>query len=117
MNGQLKQSDNTANWVYRPAETLTELSEFSNLSPGDVVLTGTPHGCTATSPPPILRRLLTALLPERKLWDIFIRQNLKKPYLAPGDVIEASIQSSDRSIDLGSHRMTITEPGLTRRGE
>jgi 2-keto-4-pentenoate hydratase/2-oxohepta-3-ene-1,7-dioic acid hydratase in catechol pathway len=75
VNGSLRQTDNTANMVYRPAESLTELSEFCNTSPGDVLLTGTPHGCVATSPPPLVRRLATALLPEDKLWAAFVKQN------------------------------------------
>ncbi|MET7358410.1 fumarylacetoacetate hydrolase family protein [Streptomyces sp. NPDC005562] len=110
VNGQLRQQDSTANLLYRPAETLTELTTFCNLSPGDLLLTGTPHGCTATTPPALLRRLATALLPEDKLWALFIRQNLKKPYLAPGDVITAAIHNADRSIDLGMQHTTITTP-------
>jgi len=108
VNGVTRQQDNTANMLYRPAETLTELSTFCDLSPGDVVLTGTPHGCVATSPPAIVRRLATALLPERKMWSAFIRRNLGKPYLAPGDTISASIRTSSGSIDLGVQHTTIT---------
>jgi 2-keto-4-pentenoate hydratase/2-oxohepta-3-ene-1,7-dioic acid hydratase in catechol pathway len=40
-----RQRNSTANLVYKPAETITELSTFSDLSPGDVLLTGTPAGC------------------------------------------------------------------------
>jgi 2-keto-4-pentenoate hydratase/2-oxohepta-3-ene-1,7-dioic acid hydratase in catechol pathway len=112
VNGKLRQHDNTANMLYRPAESLTELSTFCNLSPGDLLLTGTPHGCTATSPPPLIRRLATALLPEDKLWQVFIRRQLSRPYLQPGDVVTASIHSTDRVIDLGSQRTTIASAGL-----
>ncbi|MHA3020630.1 fumarylacetoacetate hydrolase family protein [Mycobacterium sp. BMJ-28] len=110
VNGAPRQSDTTANMLYRPAETLTELTEFCNLSPGDVLLTGTPHGCVATSPPALIRRLATALLPEDKLWTAFIRQNKRKPYLRPGDVISASIRNASGSIDLGTQRTTIAAP-------
>ncbi|OPX08707.1 fumarylacetoacetate hydrolase family protein [Mycobacterium sp. AT1] len=110
VNGEPRQGDNTANMLYRPAETLTELTEFCNLSPGDVLLTGTPHGCVATSPPPLVRRLATALLPEDKLWASFITMNKRKPYLKPGDVVNASIRSADGALDLGVQRTTITEP-------
>lgn len=96
--------------LYRPAETLTELTEFCNLSPGDVLLTGTPHGCVATSPPPLIRRLATALLPEDKLWAAFVKMNQRKPYLKPGDVISASIRNSSGSLNLGTQRTTITAP-------
>jgi 2-keto-4-pentenoate hydratase/2-oxohepta-3-ene-1,7-dioic acid hydratase in catechol pathway len=110
VNGELRQHDNTANMLYRPAESLTELSTFCNLSPGDLLLTGTPHGCTATSPPPLIRRLATALLPEDKLWEVFIRRQLSRPYLQPGDCVTASIRSTDRAIDLGHQRTTIAWP-------
>ncbi|MHA3021844.1 fumarylacetoacetate hydrolase family protein [Mycobacterium sp. BMJ-28] len=110
VNGSPRQYDNTANMIYRPAETLTELTQFCNLSPGDLLLTGTPHGCVATSPPALVRRLGTALLPEDKLWASFIRMNKRKPYLKPGDVINASIRNSSGSIDLGTQRTTIIAP-------
>lgn len=46
VNDEPRQRDNTANMLYRPAETLTELTEFCNLSPGDVLLTGTRTGAS-----------------------------------------------------------------------
>ncbi|MGJ0119869.1 fumarylacetoacetate hydrolase family protein [Williamsia sp. MIQD14] len=107
VNGDLRQIDTTANFVYRPAETLTELSEFANLSVGDVVLTGTPHGTAATSPPAIVRRLATALLPEHVMWKLFVRRNLDGPFLRPGDTITATIRSSDGVLDLGEQRTPI----------
>jgi 2-keto-4-pentenoate hydratase/2-oxohepta-3-ene-1,7-dioic acid hydratase in catechol pathway len=114
VNDAPRQHDNTANMVYRPAETLTELTEFCDLSPGDLLLTGTPHGCMATSPPPLVRRLATALLPEDKLWASFIAMNKRKPYLAPGDVISASIRNASGSLDLGTQRTTITAPSTEK---
>lgn len=117
VNGAPRQYDNTSNMLYRPAETLTELTEFCDLSPGDVLLTGTPHGCTATSPPPLVRRLATALLPEDKLWAAFIRQNRRKAYLQPRDVITASIRNTAGSIDLGTQRTTIAEPKPAERSQ
>ncbi len=114
VNGELRQTDNTANMLYRPAETLTELTEFCDLSPGDVVLTGTPHGSVAKSPPAIVRRLATALLPEDKLWAAFIRQNRNKGFLKPGDVVSASIRNAAGTLDLGTQRNTITAPSSPR---
>lgn len=107
VNGSLRQSDNTANMLYRPAETLTELSEFCNWDPGDVLLTGTPHGIVAGSPPAFVRRLATALLPEDKLWAAFVKLNQRKPYLQPGDVVTASIRNAAGTLDLGTQRNTI----------
>lgn len=107
VNGSLRQTDNTANMLYKPAETLTEMSEFCNSDPGDVLLTGTPHGIVAGSPPAVVRRLATALLPENKLWAAFVKMNQRKPYLKPGDVVTASIRNTAGTLDLGTQRTTI----------
>ena len=50
VNGNVRQRDSTRNLVYKPAETITELSTFSDLSPGAVLLTGTPAGCALRAP-------------------------------------------------------------------
>jgi 2-keto-4-pentenoate hydratase/2-oxohepta-3-ene-1,7-dioic acid hydratase in catechol pathway len=112
VNGSLRQTDNTANMLYKPAETLTELSEFCNSDPGDVLLTGTPHGIVAGSPPALIRRLATALLPEDKLWAAFVKLNQRKPFLKPGDVVTASIRNAAGTLDLGTQRNTIVAPSL-----
>ena len=67
VNGVVRQRDNTSSLVFKPAETISELSTFADLAPGDVLLTGTPSGCALRVPPPAVRRLMQ-LLPERALW-------------------------------------------------
>jgi 2,4-diketo-3-deoxy-L-fuconate hydrolase len=42
VNGEVRQHDSTANLVYGPAETLTELSHLQDLQVGDLLSTGTP---------------------------------------------------------------------------
>ena len=70
--------------MFGPAETLAELTTFSDLSPGDLILTGTPAGCALRVPPPPVRRLMQ-LLPERVLWKAFVKAQQKRPaYLHPG---------------------------------
>ena len=39
------QRDTTANFGFKPAETISELSTFANVALGEVLLTGTPSGC------------------------------------------------------------------------
>lgn len=113
VNDEVRQSDSTSNFLYRPAETLSELSTFCNLSPGDVLLTGTPHGTAAKSPHPLIRRLATALLPEHVMWRLFIRRNQDGPFLRPGDLVTASIRSGDGSLDLGTQRTPIIAENST----
>ncbi|WCB91789.1 Ureidoglycolate lyase [Baekduia alba] len=44
LNGQERQRSNTRHMIFGLAETISTLSEFMTLAPGDVVLTGTPAG-------------------------------------------------------------------------
>lgn len=107
VNGELRQQDSTRNLVYKPAETLTELSQFSNVEVGDLILTGTPSGCAMRIPPAAVTKL-AGLLPEQVKWHLFRKmQGRRSEYLQPGDLMETSIRSSDRSINLGTQRNRI----------
>lgn len=107
VNGETRQQDSTANLVYGPAETLTELSQVQDFEPGDLIATGTPAGCALSVPSPAKQRI-GALLPERKKWEIFFKvQSKRTQYLKPGDVVEASIRSADGRVDLGVQRNRI----------
>ena len=101
VNGVTRQSDSTANLVFKPAETISELSTFADIAAGDVLLTGTPAGCALRVPPPAVRRILQ-LLPERQFWKLFLKSQSRRPqYLQPGDRINATIRSTDGRFDLG----------------
>jgi 2-keto-4-pentenoate hydratase/2-oxohepta-3-ene-1,7-dioic acid hydratase in catechol pathway len=107
VNGTLRQSDTTANLVFKPAETISELSTFANIAPGDVLLTGTPSGCALRVPPPMVRRIFQ-LLPERKFWELFVSSQRRRPeYLEPGDSMTATIRGADARFDLGEQRITV----------
>lgn len=104
VNGQVRQDDTTANLVYGPAETLTELSRVQDFDAGDLLATGTPAGCALAVPSPAKQRI-GALLPEKTKWDVFLKSQSKRTqYLEPGDVVEARIRSADGRIDLGVQR-------------
>ena len=108
VNGAIRQRDSTANLVFKPAETITELSHFSDVAPGDLLLTGTPSGCALRVPPPMLRKLMQLLLPEPKLWRAFIQsQSKRREYLQPGDIVNARIASPDGRINLGEQHIVI----------
>ena len=107
VNGAVRQEDSTANLVYGPAETLTELSGVHDLHAGDLLATGTPAGCALSVPTPAKQRLV-GLLPERKKWELFFKIQARRPqYLKPGDLVEASIRSADGAVDLGTQRNRI----------
>ena len=109
VNGEVRQEDSTANLVYGPAETLTELSGVHDLHAGDLLATGTPAGCALSVPSPVKQRLV-ALLPERKKWELFFKIQARRPqYLRLGDLVEASIRCPDGAIDLGVQRNRIVK--------
>jgi 2,4-didehydro-3-deoxy-L-rhamnonate hydrolase len=104
VNGQVRQKDTSANLVFGPAETLTELSGLQDLMMGDLLATGTPAGC-ALSVPSQFKQRIGALLPEKTKWAFFWKaQEGRSQYLKPGDTVEARISSADGVIDLGVQR-------------
>ena len=107
VNGAMRQRDSTRNLVFKPAETVSELSTFANIAPGDVLLTGTPAGCALRVPPPAVRRIVQ-LLPDRQFWTLFLKSQSRRPqYLRPGDQIRARIFSADGRLDLGEQQTEI----------
>jgi acylpyruvate hydrolase len=52
VNGEVRQSDNTANMIFKVGETLSYISQGMTLQPGDVVAMGTPSGVAHAHTPP-----------------------------------------------------------------
>ena len=44
VNGQIRQSSNTGNLIFRIPELVEFITQVMTLNPGDVILTGTPSG-------------------------------------------------------------------------
>jgi 2-keto-4-pentenoate hydratase/2-oxohepta-3-ene-1,7-dioic acid hydratase in catechol pathway len=108
VNGQERQNALVdGDMLYRPLEALQSLTQFQELSPGDLVLTGTPAG-TALSAPPKPVQFIGNLLPPALKWKMFFtRQAGNRDYLQDGDVVEASVATDDGAINLGTQRTTI----------
>ncbi|HTY34439.1 fumarylacetoacetate hydrolase family protein [Mycobacterium sp.] len=93
--------------LYRPLEALQSLTQFQELAPGDLILTGTPVG-TALSAPPKPMQIIGNLLPPAVKWKMFFsRQAGNRDYLQDGDVVEASVATDDGAIDLGTQRAKV----------
>ncbi|OSC24478.1 fumarylacetoacetase [Mycobacterium vulneris] len=93
--------------LYRPLQALQSLTQFQELAPGDLVLTGTPAG-TALSAPPKPLQIIGNLLPPNLKWKVFFsRQADNTNYLQDGDIVEASIGTDDGAIDLGTQCATV----------
>lgn len=70
LNGEIVQQDSTANMVHKINKIISYMSTFTQLSPGDVILTGSPGGVGRSRNPPL--------------------------FLNDGDVIEVEIDSIGR---------------------
>ena len=83
--------------MFKPAETISEIVHLCKSRPA------TCHAkrLRASSAAPPLWRLLQ-LLPERQLWNLFLKSQGRRPhYLKPGDRTKARIWSRDKALDLG----------------
>jgi 2-keto-4-pentenoate hydratase/2-oxohepta-3-ene-1,7-dioic acid hydratase in catechol pathway len=107
VNDEVRQDSTVADMITRPAAALTLLSRFQPLSPGDLVLTGTPGGTALTAPPKAVE-MLVGLLPPATKWKLFFRRQAGNPrYLHDGDVVTATISTPDHALDLGTQRTTV----------
>jgi len=108
VNGELRQDTVVeGDMIYRPVEALAALARFQRLSAGDLVMTGTPVG-TALSAPPKPVEMIGSLLPAGVKWKVFFsRQAKSAKYLHDGDVVEATVATDDRKIDLGTQRNVV----------
>jgi 2-keto-4-pentenoate hydratase/2-oxohepta-3-ene-1,7-dioic acid hydratase in catechol pathway len=90
VNGETVQDSSTKHMLFPVADLICWCSRSFTLKPGDVILTGTPHGCGAFMDPP--------------------------RFLAPGDVVETEIEGigtlRNRVIDATPPAV---EPGVTRQ--
>ncbi|MEI7027418.1 fumarylacetoacetate hydrolase family protein [Paenibacillus sp. y28] len=68
VNGEVRQSSNTSDMIFRCDEIVSYISQHLTLVPGDIILTGTPEGVVLGYPPE------------------------KRVYLQPGDVVTIEIE-------------------------
>jgi 2-keto-4-pentenoate hydratase/2-oxohepta-3-ene-1,7-dioic acid hydratase in catechol pathway len=108
VNGQERQNALVeGDMLYRPLQALQSLTQFQELAPGDLILTGTPVG-TALSAPSKPVEIIGNLLPPAVKWKAFFKRQAGNPkYLQNGDVVEASVATDDGAIDLGTQRATV----------
>jgi 2-keto-4-pentenoate hydratase/2-oxohepta-3-ene-1,7-dioic acid hydratase in catechol pathway len=109
LNGEQRQSANSRDWIFRPAETLTQVAEFMNLSRGDMILTGTPGGVLAQGTPALMDILRRDLLDDVKRRDE-IRVEFQKStrFLQVGDKLILTLLDGNSGTDLGSHNYSIS---------
>jgi 2-keto-4-pentenoate hydratase/2-oxohepta-3-ene-1,7-dioic acid hydratase in catechol pathway len=110
VNGELRQSADTSQLLYKPAETLTELAGLMNLSPGDLILTGTTGGVCLKLNGEILQKLYNPALSHQEKVQFFVESQQGNGYLKSGDIVRCEIKSLDGSLDLGVQENRVVVP-------
>ncbi len=102
VNDELRQSANTGQLLYKPVETLQEISGIQDVTIGDLVLTGTPGGVAMKLGRETVSQIANPTLSDKEKWKIFMQSQLENDqYLKDGDVIRSQIRSADGTICLG----------------
>ncbi len=104
VNGEKRQEATTAQMMYKPHETLSELSQVVDLMPGDIVLTGTPGGVAMQLDKKTSKKMQSGKLTTER----FITEQLKGGrYLQDSDIIRSYIYDDERTIDLGKQELQV----------
>jgi 2-keto-4-pentenoate hydratase/2-oxohepta-3-ene-1,7-dioic acid hydratase in catechol pathway len=109
LNGELRQSAQTNQLIYRPPETLSFISTFTNVQAGDLLLTGTPGGVTAPATPKLVEILKTHLFADAVRRDELRKEmSAYRPFMKEGDVLRLSLTDIRSGTLLGSHQNRIS---------
>lgn len=102
VNDEERQTANTSQLIFKPDETLTELSEIMDLSVGDMVLTGTAGGVAMKLDKDVTEKIMNPLFRGAEKMKLFVESQMNNTkYLKSGDTIRCTIYSSDGTINLG----------------
>jgi 2-keto-4-pentenoate hydratase/2-oxohepta-3-ene-1,7-dioic acid hydratase in catechol pathway len=111
VDNQERQRSLAGDMIFKPAETLSELSGVMDLHAGDLLATGTPGGVALRPPPPILQAI-GGFLPPAKRFATFMKGQMRRPqYLRDGQLITATIRTADGLIDLGRQCSRVVSTG------
>ncbi|MGX9135769.1 fumarylacetoacetate hydrolase family protein [Rummeliibacillus sp. JY-2-4R] len=102
VNGEIRQAASTEQLLFKPAETLTELSGIMDLKVGDLIITGTTGGVALNLTKELMSTVSNSSIPFSEKQEALLKsQKETNRYLNDGDIITCSIKSESGSIDLG----------------
>lgn len=111
VDGAERQRSLAGDMIFKPAETLAELSRIMDLAAGDLVATGTPGGVALHPPSAFVQALAGFLTPARRFKAFMKSQLPRTEYLRDGQMMTAKIRTKDGAIDLGEQRNLIQSAG------
>jgi 2,4-didehydro-3-deoxy-L-rhamnonate hydrolase len=107
VDGAVRQQAKASEMIFKPQQTLSELTQIMDLNAGDLIATGTPAG-VALRPPPAFVQAIGGFLSPAARFRAFLKGQLKREhYLKLGQTITSSIATSDGVIDLGMQQNRI----------
>ena len=109
VNGETRQRVLTDQLLYKPTETLTEMSEIFDLKVGDLILTGTPSGVGLRLNADIINHIYDNTMPHDEKIEYFYNTQKDNCYLQSGDIMRLEIKSVDGVIDLGVQENKIVQ--------
>lgn len=109
VNDEVRQHSFSDHLLFKPTETLSEMSTIFDLRIGDLILTGTPGGVCLRLNKDILEHMIDTNATYEEKISYFVNTQKENGYLQPGDIIELEIKSRDQYIDLGKQRSTIVQ--------
>ncbi len=102
VNGQVRQQARTSQLIFKPAETLSEASTFTDLAAGDCLLTGTPGGVAIVAPSAFKQKMAGLFFNNDQQVDKLVAlQAGNGRFLKPGDEVNCRIRTADGQLDLG----------------
>jgi 2-keto-4-pentenoate hydratase/2-oxohepta-3-ene-1,7-dioic acid hydratase in catechol pathway len=101
LNGEIRQDATTDQLIFKPDETLTELSSFADVNKGDMLLTGTPGGVILNANIKVGLAILLNFTNDEKRREKLVKSQQSVRYLQPGDQLQLRLRSRDGSLDLG----------------
>jgi 5-carboxymethyl-2-hydroxymuconate isomerase len=94
LNGETVQDSSTAEMVFSVAELIAFITEGITLEPGDVILTGTPHGVGNFREPPLYLKPGDTL--EVEIGDLGVLTNPVGPHVDAGDHVAVPAYASTK---------------------
>ncbi len=108
--GTVRQSANTAQLIYKPVETLSQLASIVGLKRGDLILTGTPGGVIAQGTPALVQILKTHLLDDATRRDeMRTEMKLLGTFLQPGEEVSLTLRDGVSGRALGGQLCRIAD--------
>ena len=101
VDGKIRQQARAEEMIFKPAETLTELSQIMDLDAGDLIATGTPAGVALHPPSAFIQAMAGFLNPKARFAKFLSGQLRRDAYLQSGQMITGTIRTRDGVIDLG----------------